>query len=194
MNSRGILLLILRQIFNILVVRLNKGLEINGKLKIIGWPIIDICNGGKVIIEDNVTLNSSNHGYHINMHSPVKIFADRTDAKIIIGKNTRIHGSCIHAQERIEIGMNCLVAANCQIFDNNGHDISFENAPNRINTKGYPKPIVIHDNVWIGANSIILPGVRIGAGSIIAAGSVVTKDIQPYTLVGGNPARVIRGL
>jgi acetyltransferase-like isoleucine patch superfamily enzyme len=52
-------------------------------------------------------------------------------------------------------------------------------------------PIVVEDDVWIGAGSIILPGRRIGTGAIIGAGSVVSKDVDPYTVVGGNPIRLI---
>jgi len=55
-----------------------------------------------------------------------------------------------------------------------------------------PKPVVIEDDVWIAARSIILPGVTIGKGAVIAAGAVVTKDVPPYTVVGGVPARKIK--
>lgn len=56
----------------------------------------------------------------------------------------------------------------------------------------YPGPIIIEDDVWIGANVTILPGVRLGKGSIVAAGAVVSKDVQPYTVVGGVPAKIIK--
>lgn len=170
----------------------TNGLNIPDSVIISGKPIIDIRNGGKIDIGENVTLNSNNHGYHINMHSPVKLFADRVDSLITIGADTRIHGSCIHAYTSITIGKKCLIAANCQIMDGSGHDLSFENIENRINTEGYAKPIVIEDCVWIGANTIILPGVTIGRGSVIAAGSVVANDIPEMVLAGGIPAKVIR--
>jgi len=53
-------------------------------------------------------------------------------------------------------------------------------------------PIVIEDDVWIGANATILKGVRISRGSIVGSGAVVTKDVPPYSIVGGNPAKIIR--
>jgi galactoside O-acetyltransferase len=56
------------------------------------------------------------------------------------------------------------------------------------------KPVKIEDKVWIGFNSIILKGVTVGEGAIVGAGSVVTKDVPPYTIVAGNPARIIREL
>lgn len=174
------------------IISRKKGLYISGQIRIKGFPRIDITDGASIKIEDNVTLDSSNDGYHINMHSPVKLLADRPGAEIVIKENTRIHGTCIHSCKKISIGRNCLIAANCQIFDESGHDLSFPNVENRINTRGDTKPILIGDNVWLGANCIILPGVSIGNGSVIAAGSVVIKDIPGFVLAGGNPAKVIR--
>jgi acetyltransferase-like isoleucine patch superfamily enzyme len=167
------------------------GLAIGDGLILKGEPIIDIRNGARIIINSNVTLNSSNAGYHVNMFAPVKLFVDRTNALIEIGHNTRIHGTCIHAYDSIKIGNNCLIAANCQIFDGSGHDLCLSSPQDRLKTVGGAKPINIEDNVWIGANCIILPGVSIGEGSVIAAGSVVTKDIPARTVAGGNPAQVV---
>jgi acetyltransferase-like isoleucine patch superfamily enzyme len=174
------------------VLSMRRNVHVSGKLVVYGMPLIDIKKGARLVIGNNVTLNSRNRGYHINMHSPVKLFADGPGAEIRIGDNTRIHGTCIHATRSITVGRNCLIAGNCQLMDGSGHDLSFSSVENRINTKGISKPIVIEDNVWIGANSIILPGVRIGNGSVIAAGSIVTRDIPPMVVAGGNPARVIK--
>ena len=175
-------------------ISLKSNIEIKKNIKVNGLPIIDIRKGSKLLIGNGVTLNSRNKGYHINLHSPVKLFADRVGAEIKIGNNTRIHGSCIHAYQSISIGNNCLIAANCQIFDGNGHDLSFPNVDNRINTTGISKPIIIEDNVWIGANSFILPGVKIGAGSVISANSVVVKNVPKMVIIGGNPAKIIKDL
>lgn len=155
-------------------------------------PNIRCLKGTELIIGKNVRLNSNNQGYHINMHSKCKILLDRKDAKVTIGANTRIHGTCIHAYKNITIGENCLIAANTQIFDGNGHELSMENPSNRINTIGSSKPIVIEDNVWIGANVFVLPGVIIGEGSVISANSVVSIDIPKRSIAAGNPAIVIR--
>jgi acetyltransferase-like isoleucine patch superfamily enzyme len=183
----GMIRILLDKIYTFGVL-VNKNIETGGKLTIIGKPLIDIRKGNKLIIGYKVTLNSRNRGYHINMHSPVKLFMDGKEGRIKIGDKTRIHGTCIHAKNSITIGKNCLIAANCQIFDSNGHDLSFHDVENRINTKGVNKPIIIEDNVWIGANTIILPGITIGNGSVITANSVVVKDIPPMTIAGGNPA------
>lgn len=170
----------------------KNGLTLGQRVKISRGTLLDIRNGGKIVLGDGVTLNSHNKGYHLNMHSPVKLFADMPGAEIIIGKETYINGSCIHAYQLIQIGANCLIAANCQIFDCSGHDLSFECIENRIHTKGVSKPVIIEDGVWIGANAIILPGVTIGRGSVIGAGSVVTKSVPPMAVAVGNPAKVIK--
>lgn len=188
-----------RQVFIILwdklyakVFTFKSNVQVNGKLVINGRPIVNISKNSQLVLGNGVTLNSRNRGYHLNMHSPVKLFADKPGAIIKIGDNSRIHGTCIHAYNSISIGRNCLIAANCQIFDGNGHDLSFPNVDSRINTKGSSKPIVIEDSVWIGANSLILPGVKIGRGSVISANSVVVKDIPSMVVAGGNPAVVIK--
>jgi acetyltransferase-like isoleucine patch superfamily enzyme len=173
-------------------ISLKPNIEVKGKLIVNRLPLIDIRKECCLSIGNNVTLNSRNKGYHANLHSPVKIFADKPGAIIKLGDNTRIHGSCIHAHELISIGKNCLIAANCQIFDCNGHNVSFPEIEERINTTGSSKPVIIEDNVWIGINSIILPGVIIGEGTVISANSVVVKDIPSMVVAGGNPAVVIK--
>jgi len=170
----------------------RKRLIVGRKTRFNKTPIIKIHNTAKIIIGNRVLINSDNSNYHINMHSPSKLIADRPGAKIIIGDDTRIHGTCLHAYKLISIGKKCLIAANCQIFDGNGHNTSFENVENRINTIGGAKEIIIEDCVWIGANSIILPGVKIGRGAIVSAGSIVCNDVPAMTIVRGNPAKVIK--
>lgn len=91
----------------------------------------------------------------------------------------------IRCFKSITIGKGAKISHNVTIMDGDGHFIEYD---------GYTpvKPVVIEDHVWIGTKSIILKGVTIGEGSIVAAGSVVTKDVPAYTLVAGNPAKVIK--
>ncbi|MAB37565.1 MAG: acetyltransferase [Aequorivita sp.] len=149
-------------------------------------------NDAKISIGNGSTINSSNFGYHINMFSKCKLFADRPNAVIEIGENTRVHGTCIHAFNKIQIGNNCLIAANTNIIDGNGHELCMENPENRINTKDHGNPIIIADNVWIAANCIILGGTKIGEGAIITAGSIVKGNVPAKSIFGGNPAILIK--
>ena len=111
--------------------------------------------------------------------------------------------------DEIRVGRNVFVNQNCTFYDLGGLDIADDVmiGPNvSIITAGHPlepsqrraatigKPIVIESNVWIAAGATIIGGVTVGENSVVAAGSVVTKDVPPDTLVGGNPARVIRSI
>ena len=115
-----------------------------------------------------------------------------------IGENSRIWSA-----EKVKIGNHVLISHNVNINDTNGHPIDAELRRKHfqeIATIGHPKqgldlislPVIIEDDVWIGFNSTILKGVTLGKGSIIAAASVVTKNVPPYSIVAGNPAKIIR--
>lgn len=169
-----------------------QSLTISGKVIFQGIPDVIKHATAQIRIGNGCTINSVNHGYHINMFQKCKLYADRPNAVIIIGECTRIHSTCIHAYNKIEIGNNCLVAANTQIIDGNGHQLSFDAPHNRINTTDYGQPIIISDNVWIAASCIILGGTTIGQGSVITANSVVKGDVPAMCIYGGNPAKVIK--
>lgn len=106
---------------------------------------------------------------------------------VTIGQGCFIQQCCtFFGRGGITIGNGVFIGPKCNLITIN-HD---PNPDNRSAT--YGRPIVIEDKVWIGINSTILPGVRIGYGSIVGAQSVVTKDVPPMTVVAGNPARIIK--
>lgn len=108
---------------------------------------------------------------------------------IEIGNNSGIGQDCRVAGP-LKIGNDVMIAPNVIIVTQN-HEIRDTEIPMRLQTAP-KKQVTICDDVWIGANAIILPGVTIGKGSVVGAGSVVTKDVPEYAIVGGNPAHVIR--
>ncbi len=129
------------------------------------------------------------------------ILFDCDNAVVVVGNNTFIGASTIVAAENVEIGNDVLIAWGCWIVDHNSHAISWRTrSPDvkewRAGRKKWggviKKAVHIQDKAWIGFNSIILKGVTVGEGAIVGAGSVVTKDVPPWTIVAGNPARVIR--
>jgi maltose O-acetyltransferase len=91
----------------------------------------------------------------------------------------------------VEIGADVMMGPRCVLLATS-HDFSSVDVP--MNQQGFsePRPIVIEDDVWIGAGATILPGVRIGRGSIIGAGAVVPRDVPAWSVAVGNPARVVR--
>jgi acetyltransferase-like isoleucine patch superfamily enzyme len=108
-------------------------------------------------------------------------------ATLSIGDNSAIGDRTeIHVGERVTIGERVLISSDCMIMDRDYHGIGTK--PERI------LPVTIEDGAWICCRAIILPGVKIGKGSIIGAGAVVTHNIPPFQMAAGNPARVIRSL
>ena len=110
---------------------------------------------------------------------------------IIIHDRVFIGFGCeFNVRQRVEIGADCLIASGCKFIDHD-HGSSRRDIPMNQQTDGGEGEIVIAADVWIGANAVVLKGVRIGRGSIVAAGAVVTKEIGQYEIWGGVPARKI---
>jgi acetyltransferase-like isoleucine patch superfamily enzyme len=123
----------------------------------------------------------------------IRCFFSRVEYRknLRIGKNSGWNwGTWINAQGGVEVGSNVLIGPGCIIHSANH---KFDRADIPIRMQGYIKAQVrIEDDCWLGANVIVLPGVTIGKGSVIGAGSVVTENIPPYSVAVGNPAKVIR--
>ncbi|KQB41560.1 acyltransferase [Flavobacterium aquidurense] len=110
--------------------------------------------------------------------------------EISVGENSIInHYSCLYGD--IKIGSNVMIAPHVMLAGGY-HNTSRIDIPIMLQGDGSKGPIVIEDDVWIGANCVIMDGVTIGKGSVIGAGSVVTKDIQPYKIAFGNPAKIFK--
>jgi len=142
-------------------------------------------------------------GANTHLKGELLIFAH--GGEISIGEYCYIgEQSHIWSSSRISIGDRVLIAHNVNIFDNQTHPLNpmeRHRHYREIITCGHPakidlgeSPIRIGNDVWIGCLSIVLRGVTIGEGAIVGAGSVVSKDVPPFTLVAGNPARVVRAL
>lgn len=107
---------------------------------------------------------------------------------IHVGNNFYAGYNCtILDMAEVRIGHDCMLGPNVGIYTA-GHSIE----PLNRNKTGYSWPILLGDNVWIGGSSVILAGVRIGNNSIVAAGSIVTKDVPANPIVAGNPARIVK--
>lgn len=150
-----------------------------GKLvRLRGRPRIE--GNGEIELGNEVTIWSHVHKTHISVGR---------NAKLVVGNNTFINsGSIISVRHGVTIGNNCQIANQVIIMDSDFHGVKKRDEAEK------PSPIFIEDDVWLAARSIVLKGVRIGQGAVVGAGAVVTKDIPPFTLVGGIPAKVIKAL
>lgn len=150
----------------------------------------------------NLSANKSNIKIGSHCHIYGTLITYPYGGKIKIGDYCSLgESSRIVSGKNISIGNRVLIAHNVNIIDNNSHPVDaklrhqdfLDNYSNGMQEQDLnSKEIIIEDDVWIGFNSIILKGVSIGTGAIIAAGSVVTKDVSPYTIVAGNPARFVK--
>lgn len=137
-----------------------------------------------------------------NKHNSIRLENIVDISKISIGKYSygSINVKCETLEEcYLQIGSYCSIADNTTFLLGSEHKLdSISTFPFKVKKFGYPKEaytkgnIIVGDDVWIGSGAIICSGVTIGQGAVIAAGSVVTKNVEPYAIVGGNPAHIIK--
>ena len=156
---------------------------------IAGLPLIRVTRSSKLTIGRRFHATSRSNKNSIGLSQPVILTAYGSNSRIIIGDDVGISGCSITAYSSIVIGSRVLVGSGALITDNDAHPIHPEGR--RYSEKFLSAPVVICDDVFIGARAIILKGVTIGNGAVIGAGAVVTKDVPPYGIAVGNPARVI---
>jgi acetyltransferase-like isoleucine patch superfamily enzyme len=131
------------------------------------------------------------------------IASDRAGSCVVIGRHSFVGNSSIVTAERVEIGDDVLISWGCTLVDHDSHALKWADRQNDVRAfyrgeKNWAhvtvRPVKIGNKVWMGFNVIVLKGVTIGEGAVVAAGSVVTRDVPPFSLVAGNPARVIRSV
>lgn len=144
--------------------------------KIIGY-LPDIRNSGRMYFGKLCTFKSFRLRHHI---------VAMKGAELEVGSGSFLNdGVAIFASERIIIGPEAKIGHMVYIYDTNFHEVSPDHSAKR-------SPVVIGENVWIGARSIILPGSTVGNHAVIAAGSVVIGDVPSRTVAAGSPAKVVR--
>lgn len=192
---------------NVLLFRAN-GISVGERSTIIGKVSISGC--GRIQIGNNFCMTSGNAINPISSNMQGCFYTETPESRITIGNNVGMSSTRMWIHDSLTIGNNVQIGANVLLIDTDTHQIDyklrrspedavFEGLTNeeiwqkkRQNTKS--SPIMIEDDVWIGAHVIVLKGVTIGARSVIGAGSVVTKDIPSDCIAAGNPCKVMRNL
>ena len=168
-----------------------RGLRVGGGWRCYGLPIIQVHRQSEVRVGRGLELRSSPASNPLGPNRPVIISTRRRGASIAIGDDFGMTGGSLVCDERISIGDRVWVGANAIITDSDFHPLHPEKRrthPLAANTA----PVKIEDDVFIGMNALILKGVTVGTGSVVAAGCVVARDVPPGSVVAGNPARVVR--
>jgi len=159
---------------------LRQATSVGARARVYGSP--RVTNKGTMIIGDRVRLISTVATIEVSVGP---------GATLEIGDQVYINYGCsIGATQLVRIGSRCNIGTYCIMMDNDYHSLE----PERRNEMPPSAPIILEENVWLGARVIVLRGVRIGANSVIGAGSVVSKDIPPRSVAVGVPAKVTRTL
>jgi acetyltransferase-like isoleucine patch superfamily enzyme len=150
-------------------------------------------NNGVPYIEGHLKIRL---GDDVSVDSVSSFMAAKVNDEVIFEVGDHVflgHQLTVSVAERVTIGSHVLVSDRVMISDNDGHPLD----PTRRN-QGAPvdahtvRPVTIEDGAWIGSRAVILKGVTVGRGAVVAAGAVVTRDVPPYALVAGNPARIVK--
>lgn len=159
-------------------LQINPNIRIEKSVKIDRNTIIETNNGGTIIIGRNSELKEN-------------VIIQTYGGSIIIGENCSVNaGTIIYGVSEARIGNNVLIAGGCMIIPTNH---VFNDSKLLIREQGLnSKPIIIEDDVWIAHGCTILAGVTIGKGSVVAAGAVVHRSVEPYSVVAGVPAKLIK--
>ena len=171
------------------------GVEIGEGAALLGCPIVGLARDSKISIGSGNLLISRSSRTDLGVSSRVVLRTLRPGATIRIGSDVGISGASICAATSIAIGNRVLLGTDVVVADTDFHPV--DAVPRRYASLPEPQPndrIIIEDDVFVGARSIILKGSVIGEGSVIGAGSVVTGEIPRGVVAAGNPCRVIRPL
>ncbi len=161
-------------------------------LRAVGRPRITVRGGGRLTIGPGFRMNSRFYGNSLSV-TPCAIHVGE-GATLSIGRNVGISSCFITAAESVTIEDNVKIGGGCYIMDTDFHSLDPAARLDRTTDRPLTAPVVIRENAFIGAASIILKGVTIGRNSVVGAGSVVCRDIPDNELWAGNPARFIRTL
>ncbi len=171
------------------------GVELGLDVRFQGSPIVSMATDSQIVIGDRANLCSASKYTALGVNHKTILRTMRSGASLSIGADTGLSGATICAAVSVSIGRECLIGANVVICDTDFHAVQplgrrYNNNPEAIGAR----PIAIGNNVFIGANSIVLKGVKIGDNSVIGAGSVVVGEIPADCVAAGNPAIVLRRL
>lgn len=159
------------------------GVKMKGIVFTGGKLFVNRCKNASISVGKKCRFMSKSWGNNIGLNHQCMLSAEK-GAVLTIGDFGSFSGDSIRCFEKITIGNHVRVGANSLIIDGDAHQDDPRSGKN--------KPIVIEDNVWIGANVTVLKGVTIGRNSLIGAGSIVTKDIPANVVAAGNPCIVVK--
>ena len=187
---------------NLIKKKLKKIINIILKIRLNAKKNVKICESSRITNYGAIILESGSE-FQIGSNSLFEgqIITYSEEACVKIGSRTFIGGSLLSSLKNITIGDDVLVSWGCTIMDHNSHSTSWSKRKNDVSdwmsgrkdwTNVAAGSVIIQNKVWIGANVIILKNVIIGEGCIVGAGSVVTKSFPAWSIIAGNPAKLVK--
>lgn len=175
--------------FRLYGIHYEQGLCVHGNVG------LSIASNANVVIGSNFYMSNGNHVNPLEGNVQGNITVEN-GATLLIGDNTGMSSPIIWVHEKIQIGNFVNIGANVILLDSDCHSLQYQDRRKIEIDKKFSKsaPIIIEDDVLIGARCVVLKGVTIGCRSVVGAGSVVTKNIPANCIAAGNPARVIKYL
>ena len=166
-----------------------------GYVRLVGLPDIERAEGARIIIGRGVTLVSEATANSAGVNHPVILSAEGPGSVIKIGDGVGMSGASIVTCSEIEIGEGTMLGANCNIYGTDFHCVDAAERAKQKSTADAPTaPIKIGKRCWLASNVTVLKGVTIGDEAVVGAMSLVTKDVEARTVVGGVPAKKIRNV
>jgi acetyltransferase-like isoleucine patch superfamily enzyme len=159
--------------------------------RLYGVPVIQRHRRSELLIGDRLELRSTVHSNPLGPNRQCILTTREPGAKLVIGSDFGMTGGSVICAQSVTIGDRVIVGSNTIITDTDFHPLDAERR-RQVPQEGATAPLVIEDDVFIGMNVLILKGVRLGAGCVVGAGSVVTGDVPAEAVVAGNPARIVR--
>jgi acetyltransferase-like isoleucine patch superfamily enzyme len=168
----------------------SQGVHWSAGWRLHGRPTFRVCGAdAKIIIGKGFSAHSVSRRNAIGVFQPTIISAWGDNALVELGEDVGVSGCSITAEEHVKIGDRVMIGSGALILDSDAHPL--DPILRRKHARAKTAPIIVGDDVFIGARAIFLKGVNIGRGAVIAAGSVVVKDVPAGVIVGGNPAKPI---
>lgn len=167
------------------------GVEFRGPVQFYGLARFVRHPQGRITLGRNLVLRSDPAANTIGLNRRCFLSAS-AGARLELGDGCGLSGTVIAAQQQIILGQRVMCGANVTITDSDRHPLDAQ--ARKLGEPGVSAPVFIDDDVWLGLNVVVLKGVHIGAGSVIAANSLVVSDIPPGCLAAGQPATVVRSL
>ena len=168
------------------------GIELGEGCRFYGLPLFRRLPGSRIRVGRNCQFRSTVWSNQLVLNRRCTVSTLSRSALIEIGEGCGFSSTAISAAQSVRIGKRVMCGANVAIMDTDWH--SFDAEQRQAGTAGPASPVLIEDDVWLGMNVTVLKGVTIGARTVVAAGSVVTRSLPAGVIAGGQPARVVRAV